>query len=136
VASYVFLSEEWLGAARELHAEYADRLAKIPHAVRVNLLVNESPLDPPEVEVHLDTAGGDLVLNLGHVDEADLFVTVDYATAKALLVEGNPQAAMQAFLQNRIRVEGEVGKLMVLAQQPMGAEAAEYAERLRAITAD
>ena len=36
---------------------------------------------------------------------ADLTVTVDYETAKAILVEGNAQAAMQAFMAGRIKIE-------------------------------
>jgi len=32
-------------------------------------------------------------------------VTVDYITAKAILVDGNPQAAMTAFMNGKIRLE-------------------------------
>ena len=37
-------------------------------------------------------------------------VTVDWATAKALLVDGNPQAAMGAFMEGKVRIEGDVGE--------------------------
>lgn len=131
----VFLSEEWIAAAKQLQADYEDRIPKIDHVVAVNLLVTEAPLGEGEVEAHLDTSSGSLVIETGHVEGADLFVTVTYDTAKALLVEGNPNAAMQAFLQNRIRVEGDVSKLMVLTQLPFGDAAVEYAQELQALTA-
>ena len=42
---------------------------------------------------------------------------------------------MQAFLANKIRVEGDITKLMALAQQPMDGDATAYAEAIRDITA-
>ncbi|MEI6700751.1 MAG: SCP2 sterol-binding domain-containing protein [Actinomycetota bacterium] len=131
---HVFLSESWMKAARDLYDEYAGKLAPVQHEVKVNLLVNDSPFELREVEVHFDTTSGALIVEPGHVDGADLFVTVDYNTAKALLIDGNPQAAMQAFLLNKIRVEGDISKLMVLAQAPMGDDAVEYAQALRDLT--
>jgi hypothetical protein len=129
-----FLSAAWIDEARALYDTYADQLPKVSTAVVLNLLVNEVPFGDAELTAHVDTRSGGLVLDHGHVEGADLFVVVDYATAKAILVEGNPGAAMQAFLANKIRVEGDVAKLMVLAQQPMGDDAARYAAEIRAIT--
>ena len=131
----IFLSEPWITEARALYESWADRLPPVAHSVVVNLLVNEAPFEPGEVTAHLDTSAGGLVIDHGHRDGADLFVVVDYATARAILIEGNPQAAMQAFLANKIRVEGDITKLMALAQQPMDGDATAYAEAIRAITA-
>ncbi len=61
-------------------------------------------------------------------------VTVDYATAKAILVEGNAQAGMQAFMAGKVRVEGDMTKLMVLQTSPQDGSAQELAARLREIT--
>ncbi len=77
------------------------------------------------------------MLDTGHVENHDLKVTVDYATAKAILIEGNPQAGMQAFMAGKVKVEGDMGKLMALTITPgpgAGDSAGEFAERLRAIT--
>jgi len=41
-------------------------------------------------------------------------VTLDYTTAKAILVEGNPQVGMQAFMSGKIKVEGDLAKLLML----------------------
>jgi putative sterol carrier protein len=61
---------------------------------------------------------------------------VDYDTAKAILIEGNPQAGMQAFMAGKVRVEGDMAKLMALQATPATGDsnAAELATRLREIT--
>jgi len=61
-------------------------------------------------------------------------VTLDYGTAKSILVEGNPQAGMQAFMAGKIKVEGDMAKLMALQAAPPDATAQEVATRLREIT--
>ena len=43
--------------------------------------------------------------------------------AKAILVEGNPQVGMQAFMQGKVRVEGDMAKLMMLQGAPPDANA-------------
>jgi hypothetical protein len=63
-------------------------------------------------------------------------VTLDYETAKNLLVEANPQAGMQAFMAGRIRVDGDIAKLMAFQQQAGAIDpiAVEIALRVREIT--
>jgi putative sterol carrier protein len=63
-----------------------------------------------------------------------LKVTIDYATAKAILVEGNPQAGMQAFMAGRIKVEGDMTKLLALQGAPADPIHVEMAQRMRDIT--
>ena len=41
-------------------------------------------------------------------------MTVDYLTAKAIIVDGNPQAGMQAFMAGKIKVQGDMTKMMAL----------------------
>ena len=90
-----------------------------------------------DIDAHMDTSTGELVLDVGHLENPDLKVTVDYDTAKAILIEGNPQAGMQAFMAGKIKVEGDMAKLLALQAAPVGADssAAEMANRLREITA-
>jgi putative sterol carrier protein len=84
----------------------------------------------------MDTSSGELVLDTGHLENQDLKVVVDYETAKAILIEGNPQAGMQAFMAGKVRVEGDMAKLMALTATAGAADpsAAEMAARLRDIT--
>jgi hypothetical protein len=133
---YPFLSDEWLNEARTIRAEYQGKTPPIPHVVRMNLVVTQVPFSDEDILAHLDTSSGELELDTGHLEAQDLKVTVDYDTAKAILIEGNPQAGMQAFMQGKVRVEGDMAKLMALTASPAAADpnAAALAQRLRDIT--
>jgi putative sterol carrier protein len=136
MASYPFLSDEWLDAARKIREEYAGKTPPIAHSVKMNLVVTAVPFSDKDIDAHLDTSSGELQLETGHLDAPDLKVTVDYDTAKAILIEGNPQAGMQAFMAGKVRVEGDMAKLMMLQSQPAATDssAAELAAKLRDIT--
>jgi hypothetical protein len=129
-----FLSDEWIEEARAIRAEYRDRTPPVPHEVRMNLVVTDLPFGDGRLEAHLDTASGRIELDKGHLDGPDLTVTVDYDTARAILVEGNPQAGLQAFMAGKVRVDGDMTKLMVLQGAPPDPSAQELAARLREIT--
>ncbi len=131
---YPFLSDEWIEEAHAIRAEYKDGTPTLDQPVRMNLVVTEIPFADADLRAHLDTTGGSLVIDKGHVEEADLTVTIDYCTAKAILVDRNPQAGMQAFMAGKVRVEGDMAKLMTIQTMPPGERADEMAERLRAIT--
>jgi SCP-2 sterol transfer family len=131
---YPFLSDEWLEHARAIRAEYEGKGVAVPHSVRMNLVVTEVPFGPGDIDAHVDTSSGELVLDVGHIDSPDLKVTVDYATAKAILIEGNPQAGMQAFMAGKVRVEGDMAKLMALQGGAPSPEAQELAQRLKDLT--
>ena len=132
---YPFLSDEWLEEARKIRAEYEGKSPAIPHSVRMNLVVTEVPFGDKDIDAHLDTSGGELVLETGHLDTPDLKVTVDYDTAKYILIDGNPQAGMQAFMAGKVKVEGDMAKLMALTAAPSpDPNAAELATRLRDMT--
>ncbi|HXX90590.1 MAG TPA: SCP2 sterol-binding domain-containing protein [Acidimicrobiales bacterium] len=134
MSTYPFLSDDWIIEARKIREEY-DSGASVPHQVRMNLVVTEVPFGEGSIDAHLDTSEGSVRLDLGHLDPADLKVTVDYLTAKSILVEGNSQAGMQAFMAGKIRVEGDMAKLMALQTVPPDANTQEVAQRLRDITA-
>jgi hypothetical protein len=131
---YPFLSDEWITEAHAIRAEFSGKAAPVPHAVRMNLVVTELPFGEGQLDAHMDSTSGELKLDKGHLDEADLKVTVDYITAKAILVEGNPQAGMQAFMAGKVRVEGDMAKLMALQSAPVDSTAQEMSSRLREIT--
>jgi putative sterol carrier protein len=76
-------------------------------------------------------------MELGHLDEPDVTVTLEYDTARAIFVDGTAQAGMQAFMQGRIKVEGDLAKLVAALQQvnPDAFEASEVQRRIKEITA-
>jgi hypothetical protein len=138
VATHPFLSPAWIDEARRIHDEYRGRTAPVPAEVRVNLVVTDVPFGSGSLDAHVDTASGELEIDTGHLEAADMTLTLDYDTARAVLVEQNAQAAMQAFMGGRIKVQGDMTKLMVLQGQMGAADAValEVAGRVRAITSD
>lgn len=132
---YPFLSDEWIAAARKIREEFDGPARPVPHQMKMNLVVTEVPFGAGSLDAHMDSTDGQFKLDLGHIDPVDLKVTLDYLTAKAILVEGNPQAGMQAFMAGKIKVEGDMAKLMMLQSAPPDEAALAVAKRLREITA-
>jgi len=135
MTQFLFLSDDWVAEARRIREEVGHDAAAVPHQMRMNLVITEVPFGEGAIDAHMDTSDGRLKLETGHIDPVDLKVTLDYATAKAILVEGNPQVGMQAFMAGKVRVEGDMAKLMMLQGAPPDATAQEVAKRLREITA-
>ncbi|MBO0729031.1 MAG: SCP2 sterol-binding domain-containing protein [Acidimicrobiaceae bacterium] len=135
---FPFLSDEWMAAARAIRAEYADQEPAIPLEVRMNMVVKDVPFGDGQVDAHLDTSTGTLDLELGHVEKPDLSLTLGYDTARAILVDGDTTAAMNAFMSGRIKVDGDITKMIALQSSGAlgggGPAAAEMARRLIAIT--
>ena len=131
MAQYAFLSDEWLEEAKKIREEYAGKSAPPAHAVRMNQIITDVPFGDGTINAHMDTSGGEMQMDMGHLDAPDLTVTLDYATAKAILVDGNPQAGMQAFMAGKIKVQGDMTKLMALMQ---GGADLELAQKIQAIT--
>ncbi|HEY9555230.1 MAG TPA: SCP2 sterol-binding domain-containing protein [Acidimicrobiales bacterium] len=134
---YPFLSDEWLEAAKKIREEHSGGDSPAPaHSVRMNQVVTDVPFGDGTINAHMDTSSGEMEMDLGHLDEADLTVTLDYATAKAILVDGNPQAGMQAFMAGKIKVQGDMTKMMAMQQGTPDPAQAEIAAKIQEITAD
>jgi hypothetical protein len=114
MAKYPFLSDEWVTEARRIYAGAGITLDVGASAapVRVNLVVTEVPFSEKPLDAHLDTTDGKVAIDTGHLPEADVTVSMDYATARTLFVGGDVQAVMQAFLAGRVRVDGDLSKLL------------------------
>jgi putative sterol carrier protein len=136
VAQYAFLSDEWLEEAKKIREEYAGQSSPPAHAVRMNQIVTEVPFGDGTIEAHLDTSDGEMSMEMGHLENPDLTVTLDYLTAKAILVDGNPQAGMQAFMAGKIKVQGDMTKMMAMQSGTPDPSQAEIAAKIQAITAD
>ena len=139
MAKYPFLSDEWVAAARDLRAEYAGQAHSLPVSVRMNQIIRNVPFGEGTINAHLDTSSGLLEIDLGHLESPDVTITVDYDVARSLIIEKDPAAAMQAFMSGRIKVDGDIAKLLGgLATSTLGPvndpEAAEMAERLLDMT--
>ena len=137
MATHPFLSDEWIDEARRIHDEYRSRVAPVAYALKANLVVTAVPFGTGTLDAHLDTGSGEVDLDLGHLPDPDLTLTLDYDTAKGILVDQDAQAAMSAFMGGRIKLDGDMAKLLLLQGQLSTPDPAamEAAERVRAITA-
>lgn len=114
--AHEFLSDEWMDAVEALRDEAPEPPAATKDLV-INLVVPDSPFG--EREAHM--AGGQFERGLH--DSAPTKLTVPYEVAKSVFIAGDQQAAMQAFMSGKIKVEGDMTKLM--AMQSAGAPSAE-----------
>ena len=131
--AYKFLSDEWVEAARKLREEAGSTASTpAPQPVKMNLVITEVPFGDGTVQAHMDSTSGEVRLEVGHLDSPDVTATLDYETAKALMVDNNPQAGMQAFMAGKIQLQGDMTKAMALQT---GAPAnPELTAKLREIT--
>jgi len=123
---------------QKLRRDYRDRVTPPSISVKANVVVTATPFGG-DLFGHVDTSTGDLAIETGHLDQAHVKITTDYATAKTLFVAQDQGAVMQAIMTGKIRVEGEMARLLAL-QLPLteaatAEVAGEIASRIKALTA-
>ncbi len=133
-----FLSEEWMEEAGRIREEYRGQTKPMAHSVKMNQIITDVPFGGEHtiIEIHMDSSSGDMEMGLGHLETPDVTVTVDYATAKAIFVDQNPQAGMQAFMSGRIKVQGDMTKLMAMQAGGPDPVALELATKIKDMTSD
>jgi hypothetical protein len=112
---YPFLSDEWVAEAQRIYAEVeaSGGLAGASFSpVRVNLVISDAPFSDRPIDAHVDTSSGGVAISTGHLPGPDVTVSMGYGTARALFVAGDVQTVMQAFLGGRIRIDGDLSKLL------------------------
>ena len=133
--AHLFLSDEWMLAAREIRSRYQDETMKVPVGVRMNQIITGVPFGEGTVNAYTDTSSGVLDIDLGHLESADVTVTTDYVTARNIFVEQDPNFTMQAFMSGKIKVEGDMLKMMALqGSMPQNEIAKTIAEEIKTIT--
>ena len=134
--SHPFLSEEWMAEARAIRERYAGQTSKVTQSLKINQVVTGVPFGEGTIESYLDTSSGDVIMEFGSLEDADVTVTTDYETAKAIFVEQDPAAGMQAFMTGKITVQGDMMKLMAMqVAMPTDDASQQIAEEIKAITA-
>jgi putative sterol carrier protein len=134
--SHLFLSENWIEAARDIRHRYSHAVPEITVEVRINIVTTKVPFGEGDIRAFIDTSSGSLEMELGSLETADLTVTTDYDTARQLFVEQDPASSMQAFMSGRIKVEGDITRLMVMQTSvPQNDTTLAVAAEIKAITA-
>jgi hypothetical protein len=125
-----FLSDGWFDAAAKLIAEHGQAAPPGPSVV-MNLIVTDGD---QSTEFHMGTRDGDTLFGKGHLDSADLTLTTDMDTAREVFIAGNAQAGMQAFMAGKVKVQGDMTKLMMAQAGGGGGASPALQEALQSIT--
>ena len=126
---YAFLSDEWFDAASKLVAEHSTDGPPAPNLV-MNLEVTDA--DNNKTEFHMGARDGATLFGRGHTDGADLTLATDIDTAREVFVANNPAAGMQAFMAGKVRIQGDMTKLMMA--QSGGGGNTDLTDALQSIT--
>ena len=134
--SHQFLSEEWMTAAKAIREKYADQVPPVTVSIRMNQVITDVPFGEGTINAYLDTSSGVLQMELGELETPDLTLTTDYATAKAVFVDQDQAAGMQAFMSGKIKVQGDMMKLLAMQTgMPQTDVTATVQDEIKSITA-
>ena len=132
---FPFLSDEWIAEAAKIGDEYRGRVEAGEFVIRINQVITDVPFRDGVVDAHMDSSSGIMEVGPGHLENPDVTVTTDYETARAVFIDGDSQVAMQAFMAGKIKVQGDLAKLLAAQQSPPSPVAGEVQQRLKDLTA-
>lgn len=134
---YVFLSSEWLTAARQIREKASLEVPEPTQTLRMNQTITDAPFnDGAEILVHVDTTGFEFMVDEGHIEDPDVTVIVDWFTARSLIIEQDTQAVMSAFMSGRIDIRGDMMKVLTMLAETPSPAAREIAAMIKDITAE
>jgi hypothetical protein len=126
---YQFLSDEWFQEVDKLIAAAGD--LKIPpamKAVEVNVTVT-SPTGNTELFMK------DGLFTRGHQAGAGASLTIASDLARKIFVDGDTAAGVQAFLEGKMQVEGDLAKLVAMQTVEPSEPQKRLTKQIAAITA-
>ena len=127
--THPFLSEEWMAEAKAIREKYADQVPAVTAVIRINQVVTDVPFGDGEVRSFIDTSDGAMSMEIGELP-------TDYDTAKALFVDQDQAATMQAFMSGKIKVQGDMMKIMSMQTAiPSNEVTDKISEEIKSITA-
>jgi alkyl sulfatase BDS1-like metallo-beta-lactamase superfamily hydrolase len=123
-----WLTQEWMDEQRRLAEDQPERPGA---SARMQYVVTGGP--EGEIRYYWVLEDGHLVENsLGSLDDAELTLTQSYEDA--LLIQRGELDEQAAFMQGRIKVAGNMAKLMALLPITSSSEYRELQGRIREIT--
>lgn len=125
-----FLSDSWFDAVDELRSAAGE--IPVPEVIK-SLKMNVVITGHPEGDKHVHIAAGDF--KRGLTDGAPTKITVPYPVAKAIFIDNDQAAGMQAFMSGQIQIEGDMAVMMQMqAAGPPSAQALALQTKVREIT--
>jgi hypothetical protein len=123
-----YLTQAWLDEARALGADQPERPGA---SCRLNSVVSGSPSG--EVSAYWVVLNGRVLdAQLGSLEDAEVTLTATWQDA-VRIAEGELDVNA-AFMQGRVKVTGNMAKLMALLPLSATPECRDYQQRVRAIT--
>lgn len=125
-----FLSREWFDELERLRLETGVETQVPPELEKLRMNIVIRNLDPGVGEIHYEQG----TLKPGLLADPMLKLSVPFEVARSLIVEGDPKAAVRAFLTGRIRVQGDLTRLALMQSAlmaPPTPEQLNFHERLR-----
>lgn len=129
-----FLTPEWVRKAGELRDSYREILPTVVYPVKLNMKVTSVPFAATDVDLYLDSSSGFLNMGLGQLQNPDLTITIDYETARAILIDQDQLKAMNDFASGKVQVHGDLGKLLSLQRTHPTNGGADLARDVKDIT--
>jgi putative sterol carrier protein len=126
---HAFLSDGWFEAAAKLIDHHSAEGPPAPNLV-MNLEVTDGD---KKTDFHMGAKDGQTLFGKGHTDGADLTLSTDIDTAREVFVANNPAAGMQAFMAGKVRIQGDMTKLMMAQAGGQGGNT-QLTEALQSIT--
>ena len=127
--SYQFLSDEWFQEVDRLIAAAGDlQIPAAMKAVEVNVTVTA-----PTGNTQLFMKDG--LFTRGHKDSAPTKLTIASELARKIFVDGDAAAGVQAFLEGKMQVEGDLAKLVAMQTVEPSEPQKQLTKKIAAITA-
>lgn len=115
MSPHPFLSPEWIAAVAAIRDDYRDQVGTTELEIRANVSVTDSPFEVTTIEGHIDTTGGVLTLDVGHLKESDFALEMQYGVAQQIFVDRDPQAVLGIIIGGQVKLTGDSSKILGLA---------------------
>lgn len=111
----MFLSPGWIRAIKQIRDEFDMDARETDFGVRANVTIVDAPFEVPVVLGHLDTNSGTLILDEGHLGDADFGIEMPYSLAYEIFVERDPAAVVPVLLGGQVKLTGDSSMILLLA---------------------
>ena len=117
--AHEFLSDDCMEAVKVIRDKYADQAPPVPYKIRMNQVISGAPFDDgADVLLYMDTTDGTMKMDKGELEDPEVTVSTDWETARKIFVDQDQAAGMQAFMSGKIKVQGDMTKLMMMNASP------------------
>ena len=134
--THEFLSDEWMEAVKSIRDKYADQAPPLPYKVKMNQVITGAPFDGgADILLFIDTTDGIMRMEKGELEDPEVTISTDWETARTIFVDQDQAAGMQAFMAGKIKVQGDMTKLMLMNAVPPDELTRTIAAEVKEITA-